>query len=55
MMNCRAKLTAAEQNTGQDFFKMTVDFDNPPAKVISPSKLAHVVFRTSNFSEKVDF
>lgn len=34
---------------------MTVDFDHPPAKVTSPTKLAHVVLRTNNFKEMVKF
>ncbi|KIX01824.1 uncharacterized protein Z518_09551 [Rhinocladiella mackenziei CBS 650.93] len=31
------------------------DFDAPRDKVISPCKLAHVVLRTANFQEMVDF
>jgi len=34
---------------------MPVDFDNPPPKVISPSKLAHIVLRTSKFPEMVEY
>jgi catechol-2,3-dioxygenase len=31
------------------------NFDKPGAKVISPIKLAHVVLRTNNFKNMVDF
>jgi len=34
---------------------MTVDFNNPPSKVISPSMLAHVVLRTNNFTKMVEY
>jgi catechol-2,3-dioxygenase len=34
---------------------MVADFDNAGAKVLSPSKLAHVVLRTNNFATMVDF
>lgn len=34
---------------------MTVDFNRPTGKVISPKKLAHVVLRTNNFRAMVDF
>lgn len=32
-----------------------VNFEAPFTKVVSPSKLAHVVLRTANFEEMVDF
>jgi catechol-2,3-dioxygenase len=35
--------------------KAASDFANPGNKVISPSSLAHVVLRTSNFQPMVDF
>ena len=35
--------------------KAPVDFDAPAAKVQSPSTLAHVVLRTSNYQKMVDF
>ncbi|OQV00116.1 hypothetical protein CLAIMM_05654 [Cladophialophora immunda] len=34
---------------------MVADFDKPAARVISPSKLAHVVLRTNNFEAMVNF
>ncbi|KAK9422931.1 putative Glyoxalase/Bleomycin resistance protein/Dihydroxybiphenyl dioxygenase [Seiridium unicorne] len=34
---------------------MGVDFTNPPATVLSPSKLAHVVLRTNKLAEMVKF
>lgn len=34
---------------------MTIDFDAPADKVKSPCKLAHVVLRTSKFTEMVEF
>lgn len=34
---------------------MMIDFDAPTVKVISPSKLAHVVLRTNNFEKMVKY
>jgi catechol-2,3-dioxygenase len=34
---------------------MAVDFDAPTTKVISPCKLAHVVLRTNNFKNMVEY
>lgn len=34
---------------------MPVDFDAPTSKVVSPSQLAHVVLRTSKFTEMVEY
>jgi len=34
---------------------MASKFDKPSSKVISPSKLAHIVLRTSRFEEMVEF
>jgi catechol-2,3-dioxygenase len=34
---------------------MVVDFNNVGGKVISPAKLAHVVFRTNNFAKMNQF
>lgn len=34
---------------------MTVDFDAPVIRVIAPSKLAHVVLRTNNFANMVEY
>lgn len=34
---------------------MAVDYDSPVPKVISPSRLAHVVLRTNKFKQMVDY
>lgn len=34
---------------------MVADFDKPSGKVLSPTKLAHVVLRTNNFANMVEY
>lgn len=34
---------------------MVVNFDEPVGKVLSPMKLAHIVLRTNNFANLVEY